>query len=217
MTTAGSRRWWFVCAVIAVLILAAAFYSDAAVQSWIGQHQTRSGVNLMRAVARWGDWPTHVAIGLLGGAIAYARGKREWLLIFSAMVLACAVAGSLNRVIKVTAGRSRPSVQVDAGWNGPSAQSNYHAFPSGHTAASTAFFASLLIARRRIGLALLPIPLLIATSRIYLNAHYLSDVVFAAMLGIACAMLVWRFVIWRNLRPISNERKQKDGVGSPCG
>ncbi|MBA3762447.1 MAG: phosphatase PAP2 family protein [Chthoniobacterales bacterium] len=147
----------------------------------------------MRFVTKWGDWPTHVAAGVLGAAIAYALGKREWLVIFAAMVIACAVAGSVNRVIKVTAGRSRPSVKVERGWNGPSAKSDYHAFPSGHTAASTAFFAALVFARRRIGLALLPIPLLIAASRIYLNAHYLSDVVFAAMLGIACAALVWYF------------------------
>jgi undecaprenyl-diphosphatase len=187
------RRWWFVGALFGAAILAAAFLCDAAVQTWVVQHQTPSALGLMRFVTKWGDWPTHVAAGVLGAAIAYALGKREWLVIFAAMVIACAVAGSVNRVIKMTAGRSRPSVKVERGWNGPSAKSDYHAFPSGHTAASTAFFAALVFARRRIGLALLPIPLVIAASRIYLNAHYLSDVVFAAMLGIACAALVWYF------------------------
>jgi membrane-associated phospholipid phosphatase len=201
------RRWWFVAALIVVLIMVAAFYCDAAVSSWIAQHQTRSGVNLMRAVTKLGDWPAHVAIGLAGAAIAAALGRREWLVIFAAMVVACALAGSVNRAIKATAGRSRPSVKVDAGWNGPSVSSNYHSFPSGHTAASSAFFATLLFARRRIGLALLPIPLLIASSRVYLNAHYLSDVVFAAVLGTACALLVWRVFFVKYLGVVDT-RKQ---------
>jgi membrane-associated phospholipid phosphatase len=73
-------------------------------------------------------------------AIAHFVGSRRWLAIFAAMVIACAVAGTVNRVIKIAAGRSRPAVQVDAGWNGPRFSSKYHAFPSGHTAASTCVF-----------------------------------------------------------------------------
>jgi membrane-associated phospholipid phosphatase len=53
----------------------------------------------------------------------------------------------------------------------------------------------LLIARRRIGLACLPIPMLIGFSRMYLGAHYLSDVVCAAILGILCALVVAHFVL----------------------
>lgn len=194
MTGFVPRRWWYAGAVAGALLLAAAFYFDAAVAAWIVQHQTRAGIAFMRNVSNWGDWPSHVLLGAIGLAIAYGVGSRPWRAIFLAMVVACAIAGLASQTIKMAAGRSRPSVKIDAGWNGPSLKSNYHAFPSGHTASSTAFFAVLCFARRRIGLALLPIPLLIATSRIYLNAHYFSDVVFAAMLGILCAALVWRLM-----------------------
>jgi undecaprenyl-diphosphatase len=51
------------------------------------------------------------------------------------------------------------------------------------------FFGVLLFVRRGLGLALLPIPLLIAFSRLYLGAHYLSDVVCGALLGILCAWI----------------------------
>ena len=78
--------------------------------------------------------------------------------------------------------------------SGPTMQEKYHSFASGHTAATSAFFVALILARRRIGLALLPIPALIAFSRLYLNAHYLSDVVCAAFLGIGCAILAWRLI-----------------------
>jgi membrane-associated phospholipid phosphatase len=58
----------------------------------------------------------------------------------------------------------------------------------------------LFLAHRRIGLACLPIPILIGVSRMYIGAHYLSDVVCAAILGVLCALLVTHFC----LRPIEN-------------
>ena len=76
-----------------------------------------------------------------------------------------------------------------------SLSSKYHAFPSGHTAASTAFFAVLLFVHWRIGLACLPIPILIGFSRMYVAAHYLSDVLCAMILGVICAFLVARLLL----------------------
>ena len=52
---------------------------------------------------------------------------------------------------------------------------------------SLAFY---LFARRRIGLACFAIPILIGFSRMYIGAHYFSDVVCAAVLGFLCALVV---------------------------
>jgi undecaprenyl-diphosphatase len=190
VTTSGRRRWRYLLLALGALLVASAFWFDAVVQSWMVSHQTPGARALMRSVSWWGDWPSHLLVGAAGAGIAHALGSRRWMAIFAAMVIACAVAGIVNRAIKIAAGRARPSVQIDAGWNGPRLSSKYHAFPSGHTAASTAFFAALCCARWRIGLLFLPIPLLIGFSRLYVGAHHLSDVVFAAMLGAACAAFV---------------------------
>src|SRR6266581_8025785 len=98
--------------------------------------------------------------------------------------------GFAGTVIKRTVPRPRPSVHTDIRWGGPHFSTKYHSFPSGHVGASTAFFGVLLIARRRVGLACLPIPILIGFSRMYIGAHYLSDVVCAAVLGTLCALVV---------------------------
>jgi membrane-associated phospholipid phosphatase len=188
---------WLYFFLAAALLIAGAFYCDSAVQNWMEQHQTPAGKDFMRAVSRWGDWPTHVIAGTLGAIVCWMLGKREWTKIFVAMLLACTLTGLINPVIKTAAGRARPSVKVDTGWKGPNLHQKYHAFPSGHTVATSAFFAALFLARRRLGLALLPIPLLIAFSRIYLNAHFLSDVVCGATLGFCCALIVWRLIaLW---------------------
>jgi membrane-associated phospholipid phosphatase len=182
--------WTFVAA----FLLAAAFYLDFAVVAWVRANETPGMLGFMRGVSRWGDWPTHVAVGLIGLAISYARSSREWTSIFAAMLIAVIVGSTANRVVKIAAGRARPSVQTDAGWKGLRWTSKYNSFPSGHTATSTSFFATLFFARKRIGRWLLAIPFLIALSRMYVSAHYLSDVVFGATLGIAAAFLVWREV-----------------------
>ena len=146
----------------------------------------------MDMVSRFGDWPGHVVLGLILMGIAYLNGSKRWVRIFAAMILACALAGIANRVVKISTGRARPNVQAEAEWSGPNFSSSYHAFPSGHTAASTAFFATLAFASWRIGVGLLTIPLLIAFSRMYVGAHHLSDVVCAALLAALVAYLVAR-------------------------
>jgi membrane-associated phospholipid phosphatase len=200
----ASLAWWLVVFLGAALLLVASFYADAAVRAWMTQSQFPALRTFMNAVSRYGDWPEHVLLGLLLIGIAYWRASKRWLRIFVAMILACALAGLAARVVKISTGRARPHVQTEAGWNGPRLSPRYNAFPSGHTAASTAFFATLAFASWRIGASLLVVPLLIAFSRMYVAAHYLSDVVAAALIGGVAAYVV---VNWKPLQ-IEN-RKSK--------
>src|SRR5205823_1938308 len=149
----------------------------------------------MANVRRFGDWPSHVALGLLLLGIAWRRHSKKRMRIFLSMLLALAISGVAGTVIKRSVPRARPSVKSELRWGGPRFSTKYHAFPSGHVVASTAFFGVLIFARRRVGLACLPIPILLGFSRMYLGAHYLSDVVCAAVLGIFFAALVAHFLL----------------------
>jgi membrane-associated phospholipid phosphatase len=192
----GALRWFLVFPAAALLLLAS-FYADAGVQVWMMQHQFPGLRSFMQAVSKYGDWPEHVVLGLVLLGIAYWRGNKHWQRIFVAMIIACALAGVAARVVKISTGRARPSVQTSAEWNGPRLNPRYNAFPSGHTAASTAFFATLAFASWRIGAGFLVIPLVIAFSRMHVAAHHLSDVVCAAMIG---AMAAYVVVGWRPLQ-----------------
>lgn len=185
-----SKVWfWVVGCLVVIIVLVIAFWLDPVLKTWLTDHPNRQLKVFMTQVSRYGDWPEHVALGLVLLGIAWWRGNKRWMRIFVAMLIACALAGAAARVVKITTGRARPSVKTEQTWTGPRLSEKYHAFPSGHTAASTAFFAVVLFASWRIGLPCLLIPLLIAFSRMYVAAHYLSDVVFAAILGIACAAI----------------------------
>jgi membrane-associated phospholipid phosphatase len=190
--------------VIALIAIAASFYFDNSVRDFMAQHQSRAMRSFMRYVSLFGDWPSHLALGLILLAIAWIRDSKKWTRIFLSMLIAMSIAGVAGHVIKRMIPRPRPSVHSELRWGGPRFSSKYHAFPSGHVGASTAFFSTLFFARRRIGLACLPIPILIAFSRMYIGAHYLSDVVCAAILGIICALVVAHF----GLRKIANRTSQ---------
>jgi undecaprenyl-diphosphatase len=184
--------YWLIGIVIVAVIIVTAFYLDDAVRDFIARHQNPSMRNFMRNVSRFGDWPEHFALGLVLAGVAWWRGNKKWTRIFLSMLIALSIAGLAGRAIKISTGRARPSVKAEQTWNGPRLSSKYHAFPSGHVVASTAFFAVLVFGSWRIGLPCLPIPVLIGFSRVYGGSHYLSDVICAALLGILCAFVIWR-------------------------
>jgi undecaprenyl-diphosphatase len=186
--------YWLIGFVISAIAIGIAFHFDDTVRDFIAQHQDPMMRNFMRNISFFGDWPSHVVLGLLFLGIAWRHHSQKWMRIFLSMLVALAIAGLVGTVIKRSVPRARPSVKSELRWGGPRFSTKYHAFPSGHVVASTAFFGVLIFARRRVGLACLPIPILIGFSRMYLGAHYLSDVVCAAVLGVLCAALVWRFV-----------------------
>ena len=196
--------YWLIAIVIAATAIVVSFHFDDSMRDFMMQHQNPAMRNLMRYVSLLGDWPLHAAVGLVLLGLAWRRGSEEWTRIFLAVLLAMMLAGVAGTVIKRAVPRGRPSVHAETRWGGPHFSSKYHSFPSGHVGASSAFFAVLFIARRRIGVACLAIPILIGFSRMYLGAHYLSDVVCAALLGILCALVVAHFL----LLPIENRQLQ---------
>jgi len=194
--------YWLIGIAVAALAIALGFYFDDTVRDFMVEDQTPALRSFMRYVSLFGDWPLHTALGLLLLVIAWIRDSKKWTRIFLAMLIAMSLAGVTGNVIKRTIPRPRPSVHTDMRWGGPRFSSKYHSFPSGHVDASTAFFCTLFLANRRIGLACFLIPILIGLSRMYLGAHYLSDVVCAAVLGIFCALIVAHFL----LLPIANRK-----------
>jgi undecaprenyl-diphosphatase len=129
-----------------------------------------------------------IALWSLVFGAALAR-LREWYWLLS---LALGVGGAMlvNWMLKVTYQRARPR------FDEPLLTLDTFSFPSGHTAATTAFYgvlAAFLVARtwdRRVRACIVALAALaiaaVGFSRIYLGAHYLSDVVAAA-----CSSVAW--------------------------
>jgi membrane-associated phospholipid phosphatase len=114
-------------------------------------------------------------------------------------VVALAGTNLLVETLKRVVGRQRP--------DGEQKRSN-SSFPSSHAANAFAL-AWVLGARWRRGIPLFfALALLVAFSRLYLNRHFLSDVVVGALIGVTCA---WAAARWLPLR----RRTAEPGTGSP--
>jgi membrane-associated phospholipid phosphatase len=188
---------WLAALVVAFLGAAAAFGHvvedyltgdpivvwDVDFARWLHEHSSPSLVDVFQVVT----WAGNAIVLALVTALALALLLRRRMV--GAAVLVVAVAAgieALNAGLKLAFHRPRPElafVHLDT-----------YSFPSGHAAGSAAIYSLLavLVARRLglggrilVGVATVALLLVIGFSRLYLGAHYLSDVLAGLSLGLA--------------------------------
>lgn len=143
-----------------------------------------------------GGWVAILVVPL-GVAVALLVARRPWAaLVFVATSAASAL---LVQGLKVAFGRARPEeilLPLDSG-----------AFPSGHVAnaATIATLLALLLTRWWVAAAGAAYVALMALSRTYLGAHWLTDTVGGALLGAAVAVLAVTVAVPR----LSREREAR--------
>lgn len=159
---------------------------DVQIAHWFRAHAVEPLTTVMRGIS-----VLHSVAGMVLLFCAFAvhlwRARaRYWLL-----ALAFAVPGGmlLNVALKFVFQRARPVLEE------PLVMLGTYSFPSGHTMAATCFYgllvSYLVIARPawsvRLGTVALCLTmvLLVALSRVYLGAHYLSDVLAAMAESVA--------------------------------
>jgi len=180
---------------------------DTQIANWLHQHGTPEITAFMIAVTQ-----LHSILGTLLMAAAFGAvlaWMRQWYWL-ATLALAMGGGMALNSLLKEAFARIRPYFED------PWVSLTSYSFPSGHTAGAVLFYgvlAAFLVSRfhlprQRIACvfgALLAI-VLVAFSRMYLGAHYLSDVVAAA-----CSSLVWLVCCLTAVHEIVGRRMQRAG------
>jgi undecaprenyl-diphosphatase len=118
----------------------------------------------------------------LGGALALILLRRPWAAAYFLAAEAVSAAGV--QMLKHLFGRVRPEeILVIA---------DYGSFPSGHVANATTLAVAAFVIFPRVWVAIVGAGwvLLMAFSRTYLHAHWLSDTVGGALIGAGAALLV---------------------------
>lgn len=116
--------------------------------------------------------------------VLWTQKKREWILpLWLSMLIAEAVTYALKFIIQ------RPRPEFILGVDTLVKVSSF-SFPSGHATIAFAALPLLYGLYPRLRYLWAVLALLIAFSRLYLGVHYLSDVVFGAMIGYACGLMV---------------------------
>ena len=159
---------------------------DQFISEWFRLHTTpRFAVGMHVVSALASAFAVSILSVLMGCVLLW---QRHWYWL-SGLVLAVAGGMLLNVLLKELFGRARP------GWADPLVALADPSFPSGHTMMATIIYSftalylmpAIASWRWRICVAFLTIQLvlLVALSRMYLGAHYLSDVVAAMAAGVA--------------------------------
>lgn len=156
---------------------------DSFAASWGNDHATHLSTRLLQLVTDLGDWIAIPTIALVVIAAELYR-RPSWFVVPFILVVTLGDV-FLTLVIKELVDRARPTLNPLAATLGPS-------FPSGHTSTAAAFYASLALVLSRgrparvrsllIGSAA-AIAVAVASSRVLLDVHWLSDVIAGLALG----------------------------------
>jgi undecaprenyl-diphosphatase len=159
---------------------------DLRFNAWLHSHSSASLTRLMLLIGFVHSGLCVTVITLAVSVYLWLRQLRRW-----ALTLILAVFGGmlLNASLKILFARPRPY------FVNPSVTLTSFSFPSGHTMTATVFYGTLCLltwfrARsRRLRMVAILITgfmiMLVGFSRLYLGAHYLSDVVAAFAEGLA--------------------------------
>lgn len=177
---------------------------DVQVAHWFNTHAVEPYTSLMLGVAAWHSVAGMAVMVALLGAYFWRVRARYWLL---ALIFSVPGGMLLNVALKYMFRRARPVFED------PLVTLATYSFPSGHTTAATCFYgllASYLVIARpgwnvRLGTvaACTMMVLLVAFCRVYLGAHYVSDVLAAMAESIA-----WLAVC---ITAISTLRRRREG------
>ena len=189
-----TRRWPVIAASVAVLVVVGLgviialrpklpFEIDTEWMGEIAEH--RSGFWLGPAL-----FFNYAGGGIVGSVVVpvvivllLLAFRRPWGAAYFA--IASVVSVILVQALKLTVGRARPSdilVHADTG-----------SFPSGHTANAATMVVVLGILFPRVWVWCLGVAwaILMAISRTYLGAHWISDTIGGLLLGAGVAIIVW--------------------------
>lgn len=192
--------WWF--SEIARMLGPSTPPIDEQVTSWFQQHASTGLTSAAEAISFFGSvsFLTGASIAI---AVVFAQLRASDRVCEIAMTM---LGGALlNVVLKHLFHRHRPILE------NPLVTLSSYGFPSGHTMGATLLYGLLaLIAARTIRWRWRALPFLVAaavviligTSRIYLGAHYLTDVLAAVAAGV-----VWLAFTWTALETFRKRRR----------
>lgn len=183
-----AASWLFADIAEDVVNAEAITLADVQIADWFHSHTTPALTQFMLAVTHLHGTIAIVSYSVLMGLFLIRKKDWHWL-----MTLLATVPGGmlLNVLMKQAFQRARPV------FDHPLLTLSSYSFPSGHTAASTMFYGALaayLVChlkpwRWRIAIVTVTVAammvVLVGLSRMYLGVHYLSDVLAAAVEGIA--------------------------------
>jgi membrane-associated phospholipid phosphatase len=185
--------------------------TDARVYDWIQTHHVAPLTSLSKVLSFIGGGIVTTPVRIIASLVLAIR--RAWRR-FGAFVLTWAASEILMTVLKNYFHRGRPPHPLVA--------TNGYSFPSGHATAGAALAIALVLAffppgdrRRKWEWIAVGFAFVMASSRIYLNAHWFFDVVAGVLLGAGIAL--GSAALATEIAHLYRDRHPPDAVADPAG
>lgn len=166
---------------------------DESVYKFITSNMNDTTTNIYKVITFFGSTIFMVGLCVLLLVLFIILKKNIYGYIISGTLIFSTI---MNNVIKVIIRRERPIYMI--------VRETTFSFPSGHTMASVSMYGILIYLINKsnmnkklkiiLSIILGMIPLMVATSRIYLGAHYFSDILGAIMLAIIVLLISTKYI-----------------------
>jgi membrane-associated phospholipid phosphatase len=156
---------------------------DLSAARWGATHATAGSTRFLKNVSLLGGTPVMIAVAVIAAVAEYVRTRTAAIFGFLTVVVLGQVV--VTNLTKIIVDRPRPDIHRLTGFSGAS-------FPSGHAATAAATFAAVafLAGRRRsqntkalLAAGAAAIAVGVATTRVLLGVHWLTDVLAGLALG----------------------------------
>lgn len=166
---------------------------DESVYKFITSNMNNTTTNIYKVITFFGSTIFMVGLCVLLLVLFIIIKKDIYGYIISGTLIFSTI---MNNVIKVIIRRERPIYMI--------VRETTFSFPSGHTMASVSMYGILIYLINKsnmnkklkiiLSIILGMIPLMVATSRIYLGAHYFSDILGAIMLATIVLLISTKYI-----------------------
>lgn len=166
---------------------------DESVYKFITSNMDDTTTNIYKVITFFGSTIFMVGLCVLLLVLFIIIKKNIYGYIISGTLIFSTI---MNNVIKVIIRRERPIYMI--------VRETTFSFPSGHTMASVSMYGILIYLINKsnmnkklkiiLSIILGMIPLMVATSRIYLGAHYFSDILGAIMLATIVLLISTKYI-----------------------
>jgi len=195
--TAVTAGLLFLCVVLYV-------YVDKPLAFFIDDIISRPAHQLWRDITKVGDSvyyiPTAILLLIAGRTMMLWTAPKpiaEWYANLARLGLyaltSFALAGLVVHIIKRLLGRVRPKHLLsdnEYGLTFLNSEWTYNSFPSGHSQTIFVLATILTFFAPRYWWAFMSVAVVIALSRVIINAHFLSDIIFGSFIGLVVALFV---------------------------
>ncbi len=179
--------------IVVPLIVVLLLSLDRAISDYFYAHRGDALWHFGNFITYFGKSDIYLVVAL-GLYLVYRKSNATLSKVGIYLLLLNLVSGIVVTVLKFIFAKTRPLLyhsDVVFAFDWFRYEYAYNAFPSGHSATALAVWFGLALVFPRYKIALTLVGVMIAFSRMVIDAHYLSDVLFGGAIGIATAMLVY--------------------------